>query len=74
MIDSQLTTRWLTARNSQAFWIGLDWNALFRVDKIVEIKNQMNKMHNTSSSSYQSICLIKINVKNNNDNNNSNNK
>ena len=23
-------------------------------------------MHNTSSSSYQSICLIKVNVKNNN--------
>ena len=37
-------------------------------------------MHNTSSSSYQSICLIKVNVKNNdnnnnnNDNNNNNNK
>ena len=29
-------------------------------------------MHNTSSSSYQSICLIKANVKNNNDNNNNN--
>ena len=27
-------------------------------------------MHNTSSSSYQSICLIKVNVKNNNNNNN----
>ena len=23
--------------------IGLDWNALFRVDKIVEKKNQINK-------------------------------
>ena len=35
-------------------------------------------MHNTSSSSYQSICLIKVNVKNNDDdddnNNNNNNK
>ena len=27
-------------------------------------------MHNTSSSSYQSVCLIKVNVKNNNNNNN----
>ena len=27
-------------------------------------------MHNTSSSSYQSICLIKVNVKNNDNNNN----
>ena len=55
-------------------WIRLDWNALFRVDKIVEKKNQINKMHNTNSSSYQSICLIKVNVKNNNDNNNGNNR
>ena len=31
-------------------------------------------MHNASSSSYQSICLINVNDKNNNDNNNSNNK
>ena len=53
-------------------WTGLDWNALFRVDKIVE-KNQISKMRSTSSSSYQSIYLIKVNVKNN-DNNNSNNK
>ena len=30
-------------------------------------------MHNTSSSSYQSICLIKVNVKNNDNNNNTNN-
>ena len=30
-------------------------------------------MHNASSSSYQLICLIKVNVKNNNDNNNNNN-
>ena len=46
---------------------------LFRADKILE-QNQMNEMHNTSSSSYQSICLIKFNVKiNNNDNNISNN-
>ena len=30
-------------------------------------------MHNTSSSSYQSIYLIKVNVKNNNNNNNNNN-
>ena len=29
-------------------------------------------MHNTSSSSCQSICLIKVNVKNNDDNNNNN--
>ena len=36
-------------------------------------KNHMNKMHNTSSSSYQSICLIKVKVKNNNSNNNDNN-
>ena len=35
-------------------------------------KNQMNKMHNTSSSLYQSIYLIKVNGKNNN--NNSDNK
>ena len=27
-------------------------------------------MHNTSSSSYQSICLIRVNVKNNDNNNN----
>ena len=36
----------------------------------------MHKMHNKNSSSYQSICLIKVNFKNNNsndDNNNSNN-
>ena len=32
-------------------------------------------MHNTSSGSYQSICLIAVNVENNhNDDNNSNNK
>ena len=49
----------------------MDWNALFRVDEMVE-KNQMNKMHNTSSSLYQSIYLIKVNGKNNN--NNSDNK
>ena len=30
-------------------------------------------MHNTSSSSYQSICLIKVNVKNNDNNNNDDN-
>ena len=30
-------------------------------------------MYNTSSSSYQSICLIKVNVKNNDNNNNNNN-
>ena len=29
---------------------GLDWNALFRVDKIVEKKSN-ERMHNTSSSS-----------------------
>ena len=29
-------------------------------------------MYNTSSSSYQSICLIKVNVKNNDNNNNNN--
>ena len=35
----------------------------------------MNKIYNTSSSPYQSIRLIKINVRNNNnDNTNSNNK
>ena len=39
----------------------------------------MHKMHNTSSSSCQLICLIKFNVKiiiilNNNNNNNNNNK
>ena len=38
-------------------WVGLDWNALFRVDKILEKKNHMHKMHNTSSSSYQSIYV-----------------
>ena len=53
-------------------WIGLDWNALFHVDKIVEKKSNY-LMHNTSSSSYQSICLIKVNVKNNNNNNDNNN-
>ena len=31
-------------------------------------------MHNTSSSSYQSKCLIKFNVKNNNNNDNNNKK
>ena len=31
-------------------------------------------MRYTSCSSYQSICLIKVSVKNNNDNDNSNNK
>ena len=31
-------------------------------------------MHNTSSSSYQSICLIKVNVKNNNNDNNNKKK
>ena len=51
-------------------WIRMYWNALFRVDKILEKKYHMHKMHNTSSSSYQSICLIKVNVKNNNNNNN----
>ena len=30
-------------------------------------------MHNASSSSYQLICLIKVNVKNNNDDDNNNN-
>ena len=30
-------------------------------------------MNNTSSSSYQSIYLIKVNVKNNDDNNNNSN-
>ena len=35
-------------------------------------KNHTFKMQNTSSSSYQSICLVKVNVKNNNSNNNSN--
>ena len=31
-------------------------------------------MHNTSASSYQWICLIKVNVKNKNGNNDNNNK
>ena len=57
----------------QIVWIGLDWNALFRFDKIVGKINQINKMHNASFSPHQSICLVKVNVKNNNDNN-SNNK
>ena len=43
-------------------WTGLDLNALFHVTKIVE-KNHMHKMHNTSSCSYQSICLINVNIK-----------
>ena len=30
-------------------------------------------MDNTSSSSYQSICLVRVNVKNNNNNNTNNN-
>ena len=36
-----------------------NWNALFHVDKNHRKKIQVN----TSSSSYQSICLIKVNVK-----------
>ena len=51
-------------------WIRMNSNALFRVGKMVKRKYHMHKMHNTSSSSYQSICLIKVNVKNNNNNNN----
>ena len=43
----------------------MDWNALFRVDKILE-----KRMHNTSSRSYHSISLIKVSVKSNNNNNN----
>ena len=39
----------------------------------VDKKNHMHKMHNTGSSSYQSICLIKVNVRNNNSNNDNNN-
>ena len=31
-------------------------------------------MHNTNSSSYQSIYLMKVNFNNNNNNNNNNNK
>ena len=54
--------------------IGLDWNALLRVDKIVEKKNQNNKRIIQVLTHYQSICLIKVNVKNNNENNSSNNK
>ena len=58
------------------FWIGLGWiGMLYFVLRNYRKKSQMNKMHNTSSISYQSIRLIKVNVKNNNnDNNNSNNK
>ena len=36
----------------------MDWNALFRVNKIVETENHLHKMHNTSSSSYQLICPV----------------
>ena len=32
----------------------------FMLTKIIE-KKHLHKMHNTSSSSYQSICLIKVN-------------
>ena len=63
----QLTEDW---EIQELGWIGLDWNALFCVNKIIE-KNHMHKMH--SSSSYQSICLIKVNIKNNNNNNNNDN-
>ena len=34
----------------------------------------MHKKHNTSSSSYQSIFLIKVNIKNNNNDKNNINK
>ena len=39
------------------------------------LKNHMYKMHSTSCSSYQSICLIKVKARNNsnNDNNDNNN-
>ena len=56
-------------------WIGLDWNALFYVDKIVKIRKNMHKMHIASFNSYQSICLVKSTSKindNNNINNNNN--
>ena len=35
----------------------------FMLKKIIEKKKHMHKMYNTSSSSYQTICLIKVNVK-----------
>ena len=40
-------------------------NALFHIDKIIEKKNHMHKMHNTSSSSYQSNITYfrKCNIK-----------
>ena len=44
----------------------------FVIASKLQKKNHMHKMHNTSSISYQSICLIKVNVKKND--NNSNNK
>ena len=56
-------------------WIGLDWNALFHVGKIVgkkiKLMNAQQKFQLISID--MSICLIKVNVKNNNNNNNNNN-
>lgn len=66
-----LLIRQLCNENNLINAIGLDWNTLFCADKIRGKKNHMHKMDNTSYSPYQSIYLIKFNVKNsNNDNNN----
>ena len=46
-------------------WIGLDWNALFYVDKIVKKRKSTHKMHNAIQKELTN-CLIKVNIKNNN--------
>ena len=50
----------LTVESNKKNW---NWNSLFYLDKIVkkERKN-MYDMVNTSSNSYQLLCLIKLNV------------
>ena len=54
--------RW-SYSDSSYIWIGLGCNALFHVDKIAKkIRKDFHKMHNTSSSLYQSMCLIQVNV------------
>ena len=55
---------WPISSNPEAWNWNWNWNALFHVDKIIEKKqHHTHKMYNTSSSSYQSICLIKVNLK-----------
>ena len=42
------------------------------IDKMIG-KKTTYKLHDTSSNSYQLMCLIKVNVNNNSNNNNNNN-